>query len=480
MNPRKAVAAAFLAAAALTALAYGRSLPYDFVYDDLWTIVRNPALRGDAGPRRFFADASTAAAAETGMGATIYRPFPTWTSALTFRAAGLRPAAWRGPNLLLHALNGFLVFLLLTRLWGLSAGAGALGGAVFLLHPVQVESVVWITQRSNLLCGAGGLAALLLAGRGSLWCLPCWALALLSKETAVTLTPFVAFAAMSSGAKRGRKAWLVGGILGLATAYLPLRTAMTGGLVQRAWRSGPMENALVGQAGWLEHVRLLLLPTGLTVSHEQAVGNPWEHPAPWAGLAVFAAWTCAAALLWRRGARRPALALAWVVAALSPHLGWLPLDTFAAERFLCLPVAGIAGLTALLWEARPRGRALLAAAVVALGAGAFRRTADWKDETSLWEAAVSTEPHAFARMALAEAYYLRGRWADAARETRLALAEEPSAPLVFAGLNNLSELALKEGRPGAALRFADRALRLQPVSPVAQRNRGEALAKMKG
>jgi hypothetical protein len=230
MAPRRILLAVFLAAG--VAAVYGRSLAGPFLYDDLWTIVRNPAVRAPAvSPTKFFTDPSTAAAPETGMGATFYRPLPALSFRANFRAAGLRPWAWRGPDLFLHALNGALLLFLLMDVLGLSAGAAAVGAAVFLFHPAQVESVVWVTQRSNLLCAAGGLAALLWAARGNAWALAAYAAALLSKETAVTLAPFLALAALRSPASPGRKKAVALGSLLLAAAFLALRGAVVGSLV---------------------------------------------------------------------------------------------------------------------------------------------------------------------------------------------------------------------------------------------------------
>lgn len=475
---RRTFFAVLLASAALTALVHGRALLHDFVYDDLWTIVRNPAIQ-TAGPARFFTDASTAAAPETGMGRTIYRPLPTWTFALNRKAAGLRPWAWRLPNLLLHALNGALVFFLLSGALGLGPAAAALGAALFLVHPAQVESVAWITQRSNLMCAAGGLGALLLLARGNPWGLAAYGAALLSKETAATLLPFILWTVWARPDDRRKKIVLSAAAAVLTAAYAVLRTAVVGGVAQREWRGGFLDNLLVGQASWLEYVSLLLRPVRLTVSHMQYVDNPWEHPAPWLGALLLLLWVGAVPVLWRRGFRLAALAMAWIPATLSLHLGFLPLDTFVAERFLYLPVAGLAVLLALAWDASSRRgiRALLATLVLFLAVAAFRRNGDWRDDLALWRAAVRTEPHnPFARLSLAEAYFARERFPEAAQATRDALTLRPSVSLAFAGLNNLSNLALMEGRPGAALRFADRALRIDSDSVHARRNRERALA----
>src|SRR6185369_2091529 len=88
---------------------------------------------------------------------------------------GLRPAGFIFDNILLHAASGVLFYLLLARL-GLIRPAALVAAALFLVHPVQVESVVWISQRKNVLAMVLYLAALLLfvsyretAGRGRWW-----------------------------------------------------------------------------------------------------------------------------------------------------------------------------------------------------------------------------------------------------------------------------------------------------------------------
>ena len=74
---------------------------------------------------------------------------------------GSSPGGLPADHPILHFINGLLVYLLLHRLaaerWGALAGA-----LFFLLHPVQVESVAWMSQRKNLLALLFFLAAFLL------------------------------------------------------------------------------------------------------------------------------------------------------------------------------------------------------------------------------------------------------------------------------------------------------------------------------
>src|SRR5207244_5808129 len=77
------------------------------------------------------------------------------------KAGGLRPEVFRTANIVLHAANTVLAFYLIYQLTG---GAwSALGGAlVFAIHPLQVESVLWITEYRGLLSVFFSFSALIL------------------------------------------------------------------------------------------------------------------------------------------------------------------------------------------------------------------------------------------------------------------------------------------------------------------------------
>jgi hypothetical protein len=75
----------------------------------------------------------------------------TWLShALDCQLFQLEPAGHHGTNVLLHALNVVLLFGILVQATG-SAGRSFMVAALFALHPINVESVVWIAERKNLL-----------------------------------------------------------------------------------------------------------------------------------------------------------------------------------------------------------------------------------------------------------------------------------------------------------------------------------------
>jgi tetratricopeptide (TPR) repeat protein len=84
----------------------------------------------------------------------------TWISyQLDYALSGPSPGGFHRTNLLLHAANGLLLFLLLCRLTRATLASGFVA-ALFALHPLQVESVAWVTERKDVLSTLFGLLAL--------------------------------------------------------------------------------------------------------------------------------------------------------------------------------------------------------------------------------------------------------------------------------------------------------------------------------
>ena len=120
-----------------------------------------------------------------------YYPITLATFWVEWRAAAKAPWLFHVDNVALHAANALLVWRLAGEL-GMPAPFGWFVAAVWALHPVQVESVAWITERKNTLYVFFYLLALLLFVRarnatGHLLALGALALSLLSKATAMTL-----------------------------------------------------------------------------------------------------------------------------------------------------------------------------------------------------------------------------------------------------------------------------------------------------
>ena len=144
--------------AAATLALYWPALHYDFLnYDDPYYFTHNPHVLAGLTP------GSVVWAFTTGH-ASNWHPL-TWLSLMLDAALfGKGPVAPHLTNLVFHAANGVLLFLLLWRLTG-AAGRSALVAALFAWHPLHVESVAWVSERKDVLSTFFGLLTLLAYAR---------------------------------------------------------------------------------------------------------------------------------------------------------------------------------------------------------------------------------------------------------------------------------------------------------------------------
>src|SRR5581483_2181190 len=141
------VAALFLAG--LLIPSYGPACHGDFIWDDDLYVIKNQTLRSAAGLCRIWLE----------PGATPqYYPLVFTTFWFEFQQWGLWPAGYHWDNVLLHGLNALLLWRVLLCL---QVPGALLAAAVFAVHPVNVESVAWITERKNVLAGFFFFASLL-------------------------------------------------------------------------------------------------------------------------------------------------------------------------------------------------------------------------------------------------------------------------------------------------------------------------------
>jgi len=129
--------------------AYLPTLRAQFIWDDNDYVTANPNLSDAAGLGRIWTDIHAN---------WQYYPLVFTTFWVEYHAWGLNPVGYHADNILLHALGAILLWRLLVRL-GLP-GAW-LAAAIFAVHPVEVESVAWVTERKNVLCGVFYLSAML-------------------------------------------------------------------------------------------------------------------------------------------------------------------------------------------------------------------------------------------------------------------------------------------------------------------------------
>ena len=404
-------AAVIVAVAAIAA--YARALGNEFTYDEGLVIL---------GAQRFLQSASFGTLFSpryfSGSLEGTWRPVCTFTYMLDAMVS-ITPAVFKAQSLLWHVGAAWLVMALARRLLPQSRRRYAIvAGLLFALHPVTAETVDNASFREDSLVTFFTLATLILAldGRQKL-AVGTFALGLLSKESAVVAPALLAilrigrFDGAPERALRATCAALLRELVPygvVALAYLGLRFGpmrFPGTYAQ--YPGGTFAATLIGlPAIWAHDIRLLVWPWPLCADYTgyfRFGAQPWG---PVLGSAAVVAGTLGLAVFaLRRGARVVALGFGWFFLTLLPVSNLLPIPIPAAERFLYLPLVGIALAASasfgMLMERlgnrpTPGGRRL----AVVLGSGllvAFAgvlnlRHGAWRDDQTLWLATVAVNP----------------------------------------------------------------------------------------
>jgi tetratricopeptide (TPR) repeat protein len=505
-------------------IVYLNALGNEFVLDDTRIIRDNVRIRSLANVPGFFASSYW----DMEGAQALYRPMVLASYAVNYAMHGLSPPGYTAVNIALHAAVSLLLFALVRGIGGSLFAAGA-AGIAFAVHPVHTEAVTGIAGRPELLAafffllamhvhrlvpGAGRTAALGYRA-GTLACLAC---AVLAKESAMTL--LLVLPAMdalfpakgSAGKPVGPRSRIVTDYLPLmsvALAYLAVRRAVLGAIVISGSVIAPLDNPTVpmmttalgerlgatpGQALMTavavvaEYARLLAWPARLSpdYSYNQIPLVTSVLDARFmAGVAVVGVCVGGILVLWRRN-RIAVFGLALLALTFSIVSNFvITIGTICAERLMYLPSAGAiiavaAGAEALTRTVAARRRlahVVLTFLIVVITMGAARtwtRNRDWKNDLTLWSAAVTVAPDSarvqteYGRvvMGLAEEAAQAGRATDAARlyataqaHFETALKIYPSYALPMDGLANIHSL---HQRFDEALVLYERAVKVWP------------------
>ncbi len=478
----------FLCLLLLVFLVYGKSLFYGFVYDDHWTVETNSSIRSLESPVRFFLFKSTVSHPATLLAEDVYRPLPTLSFAVDYSLWGLSPMWIHFENLLLHALNGFLLFLCLSNRFRLPKETALLAAGIFLFHPVQIESAVWMTQRSNLLCLCGMLLAFyflvqrdeknLTLGKAAIG-LSGVLLALLSKEVAVVFFPLLLMGQVAMNEKPFSRKYLhlYLFIFCVTVGYLLLRGEVLGRLAQKGLRTeNYFGDLMMGALAFLHYIKLLFIPVPLQVSYWQAtdwraIDNAWNHPENWIGALLFISVCALILILWMKGKRTASYGFAWFLLPLLPVLGFIPTKTFVAERFLYIPMIGVASLVAVAWLSMldkmrvKRKLVRVGVPLLPLLTLTYLQVAPWKNDVSLWKNSVKSDPeNPHARIRLAGAYEENREFERAIKTYEEVLLIDPPENIALASTTSIGRVYNAMNRPLEAIKWSDRALEMDEMN----------------
>src|SRR5438876_8757922 len=474
---------------AVTILAYLPAWHGGFLWDDDDYIIKNELLTAPDGWQRIWFSLDSP---------SQYFPFTYSTFRIEHALWGLNTTGYHWVNLLLHVGSALQVWAVLARL---RVPGAWLAAAIFALHPVQVESVAWITERKNVLMGFFFLLTLFAwiaftdestrrPWRFYVLAVILYALALSAKTTACTLPAALLLILWLQKKPIGKRRLIQ------ILPFLILGFSM--GLVAVWWERyhqgthGPLfalsslERTLVASHAVWFYLGKLLCPSNLifiypkwTIAATRALDYTWLL----AGVAL-----CFAIYLARRYLGRGVeVAAVFFVATLSPVLGFIMLYTFrytfVADHYqylaciapIALFSAGTANLAGVFTRACPFILSAAACAAAVLWALTWRQSAMYGDIEALWRTTLAKNPNCWmAHNNLGIVLFQKGEIDEAVSHYRITLNLQPD---FWDADYNLGTALLKKGEVDEAIAYCTRAVTIAPNDPDAQVALGNSLAQ---
>lgn len=468
---------------------YANTLFNGFVLDDHPQIEQNPYVRSFQNVPKIFTTSLWSFQGKESA-TNFHRPLLSFGYLLGYQAFGVSPYGYHLVNVLLNVAVVGLVWAISIRLFR-KEECGVLAGLFFALHPIHTEPVAWIDGVADIEVTLFYLLAFLFffrlgerllrhAARIRAGMLACFGLALLSKETAVTLPLLAAAYEHFVREDRAETGWRTklgryGGLWILAAVFLLYRTTLVAGgptvALQRPDVTWPAA-ILSGFALTAGYAGKILWPAALSSYYPFHKSTSLAEPRVLAGLCVLLFAAFLFVFFWRRD-RRYSFALLWILVTLAPALNarWMAGSVFA-ERYWYLPSVGfswlVAGALERLWRlrgSRERLRrwtiAVAGSALALLAARAtIQRNRDWRNDRTLAEKTLEVFPEAsFARVNLGKMSWAEGRREDAERLWRAALEQDPKDAVA---LWNLGLAMLEKKNYTAAIENLQMAIGLAP------------------
>ena len=513
-NNKRSLILAFLVFI-ITVLVFLPALQNGFVnWDDNDYVYDNPHIRSVG--LSFFKWAFTS------FDVSNWQPL-TWIShALDYAVWGLDPMGHHLTSIIMHALNAFLVVMLVMRLVYMVRGkerdnlplaAGVITGLLFGLHPLHVESVAWVSERKDLLCAFFFLLSMLsylryaahpqssstMPKKDYMLCLLFFGLALMSKPMAVTLPVVLVILDIYPIGRLSLKRDFSANIRVLAEKVPFLCLSLASSIITVAAQQA--SNAITSFESVALTSRVLTAFNALIFYLYKMVW-PAElaplYPSPaevsffslaYSGTFILVVCITAGCILTRKKQKVVSAAWAYYVVTLLPVLGIIQVGSqAAADRYTYLPALGpmlLAGLGVLwLWKKAASShikRTFVAGFVILVLTGLSIMTsvqiAFWKDSISLWNRELSLYTSVIAYKNRGNAYLSSGKYQEAIEDYNKAIELYPEYTMVYL---NRGVTYLQLGKYREAMEDYNKAIELDPTNPFVYNNRGNIYLSLAG
>jgi tetratricopeptide (TPR) repeat protein len=430
---------------------------------------------------------------------------------------GLDPTGYRLVNLAIHFLSALVVWRVVAatlrldyfagRFAGWESALGFASAVVWALHPLTIESVVYVTQRTELLMGLCYLGTLALAlrywsavDRGAKigWtvtaALVC-AAGMLSKEMMASVPAMILLYErtflVGNFRTALRRSWSL--YVGLAAGWLPLMLLMLSGPATPETGFGL---GVPAHVWWLTQAKVIFLylklaiwPWPLAIHYHIPYLETWTEGWPWL-LAAMSLIIATVVLTWKRSGI--GYALSWFFVVLSPTLVVPLVNAVAAERRMYLPLVALVALAMIslgtAWQriaarfAQIRPRQIVAALAVLLLAGLAAiyvqvdrlRLAAFASERVLWEDTAKYQPDdPLVQVNLGIALVQAGERRQAIEHLSEAVRLDPNS---FRAHYNLGRALEAEAQPAEASEHYQQALAINPNHAASHNNLGRLLS----
>lgn len=448
-------------------------------------------------------------------GPSQWHPLAWLSHQLDWQLFGADAGGHHVVNVVFHVSGVMLLYLAIHSLTG-RPGAAAFVAAMFAIHPLNLESVAWVSERRNVLCGAGWMAAVIAyvryARRGRLrsyvWVTVCLTLALMAKPLAVTLpcvfllldfwplqrsSLFRLLQHESTGClleacpeqKLSRLLleklpWLSLSAVAAWLSFLCQEQIQVVSDLSSLPLVLRLENACVAYGLYLRRV---IWPFDLAVFYPHPA---WTHPQPADVLLVSAIVSGASLLMiscvaiWQVR-RHPGLLVGWLwfLGTLVPMLGLVQVGRQQlADRYAYIPMVGLGlMIVSLPWPVRSArmARSLATAVVVFWSVISLWQITCWQNSKLLFTRAIEvTDNNSWAHLNLGLAFQAEGNSAEAFKHYQRALEIEPEYALAH---YNLGVICHDSGRLALAIHHLRQAVSLNASSVNSWLRLGGALGK---